>query len=558
MYFQLLYCRTFYSQTLSTVDINSVIKIPEFTISENEETQSSFISKAPPTLARFIGTVLGHNQLFATFTIAKRNIYSHDYLYLEKQYNCECWLHCLFALLGNTLHPMFRLNNWIIAVMGAFTSFPIGTEDILEPISLSEMGSDQDFLFDMNAMLTPLTTNPEFSPGMSVMHVSRNSMEGFINLMKADLHSFGASKILMHSMFSALGNPKECDDERNIYIGAQYVREQDISDIEGLITAFENINSNVIIFCCPMTSKSKSALLHYVIVWLFRETKSIVYYDPNTSKGGVEAPSSSEHVLGYSVPSCLLIQNKADKSIIFIGKKRCAFFFNAKLDSNGVLCDSTRELIASNINERFRILIEDVFKLRGFNIANIVSLDSPNHDESATLQNRRFAVRPSLLRSLNTGNSIGLGLYTKQNLAVVRKDELIGKWTNGKVLVFTEAEREAMKHRNPSWQFYSIQLELSRFKMEAIRREQGLTIDRNENYIAELDCYQAAIDGKCLMSFANSGRNVYHPYGTHVVHNAEFRIKKGSTTPALYATRDIQPNTEILWPYGSNMKLPTT
>jgi len=510
-------------------------------------------------MCTFIGTVLGHDRLKLTFPIPSRKVYSHDFFYLERQYNAECWMHSLFALLGETLHPMFRFNNWIIAVMSSFTKFPIGTEPSLEPTYLSDFGANPDFNEEMrNVFSNEQTSKPKFCPGIySKMHVTRHEMERFISAMEGNYSSFGTTKIFMHSVFSSLGNPNMDDDVDNVYQGCQHLLEEDVADVEELIKHFERRCCNVIIFCCPISTTSTRILQHYVIVWLLRSSRTLVYYDPNKG-GGIQVPSqSSDLVSSYRVPSSLLIRSrKEDKSIIFVGNKRCVFYFDMPLDHNGNLLQSARDKIACNLNERFYILLEDVFGLRN-NLKNIVSLDSRNHDPCAFMQTKRLAVRPSNLRSTSTGNTIGKGLFTKRDITIP-KDQLIGSWSNGTVLVLTDAERELKRSSNPNWQFYSIRLELSRSKMESIRKEANLRFSEHENYIAELDNLQAATNGHCLLSFANSGRNVYHPHGSTVTHNAEFRIRKGSTTPALYASKDIPPGTEILWPYSSGIQLPTT
>jgi len=552
--------RDFYEVTLQGLDIERIMTNPIFKVSENEMTQEGFVCRALPVMLTFIGTVLGHDRLQLTFPIPARKVHSHDFFYLERQYNAECWMHSLFALLGETLHPMFRFNNWIIAVMSSFTKFPIGTEPALEPTYLSDLGANQEFNEEMrNIFSNENTSKPKFCPGIySKMHVTRHEMERFISAMEGNYSSFGTTKIFMHSVFSSLGNPNTNDDVDNVYQGCQHLLEEDVTYVEELIQHFERRCCNVIIFCCPISTTSTTILQHYVIVWLLRSSRTLVYYDPNKG-GGIQVPSqSSDLVSNYRVPSCLLkTSRKEDKSIIYVGNKRCVFYFDMPLDHNGYLLQSARDKIACNLNERFYILLEDVFAIQNKNLKNIVSLDCRNHDPCAFMQTRRLAVRPSNLRSTSTGNTIGKGLFTKRDITI-SKDELIGSWSNGTVLVLTDAERELKRSSNPNWQFYSIRLELSRSKMESIRKEANLPVSEHENYIAELDNLQAATNGHCLLSFANSGRNVYHPHGCTVTHNAEFRIRKGSTTPALYATKDIPPGTEILWPYSSGIQLPTT
>jgi hypothetical protein len=83
----------------------------------------------------------------------------------------------------------------------------------------------------------------------------------------------------------------------------------------------------------------------------------------------------------------------------------------------------------------------------------------------------------------------------------------------------------------------------------------------NENdatYMTQLDCLDAASEGRCFMSYANTARHVYHRYGFKVMNNAELKLQNGSTTPHLKATRSILKNAEILWAYGNDLNLPTT
>jgi hypothetical protein len=86
----------------------------------------------------------------------------------------------------------------------------------------------------------------------------------------------------------------------------------------------------------------------------------------------------------------------------------------------------------------------------------------------------------------------------------------------------------------------------------------GLDYDEHETYVARLDCKQAAQDGVCLMSYANTARNVYHRYGFVAEHNADISYQNGSVLPRLKLRKQVQAMAEILWPYGREMQTPTT
>jgi len=86
----------------------------------------------------------------------------------------------------------------------------------------------------------------------------------------------------------------------------------------------------------------------------------------------------------------------------------------------------------------------------------------------------------------------------------------------------------------------------------------GLEFIDNEVYSARLDCKEAAIEGKCLMSYANTARNIYHRYGFVAEHNADVAYQNGSTILKLKPRKQIAKATEILWPYGKEIQMPTT
>ena len=88
--------------------------------------------------------------------------------------------------------------------------------------------------------------------------------------------------------------------------------------------------------------------------------------------------------------------------------------------------------------------------------------------------------------------------------------------------------------------------------------DMGLSFNPEETYTAMLDCAQAAADGRCLMSYANTARSIYHRYGFIASMNADIAYGLGSLVPKLKATKNIAMNTEILWPYGRTIRMPST
>ena len=55
-------------------------------------------------------------------------------------------MHCLFAVLGDSLHTHFTWSSWIVATLAAFIEFPMGTEEKLEPAAVSYLGSHSSLI----------------------------------------------------------------------------------------------------------------------------------------------------------------------------------------------------------------------------------------------------------------------------------------------------------------------------------------------------------------------------------------------------------------------------
>ena len=73
--------------------------------------------------------------------------------------------------------------------------------------------------------------------------------------------------------------------------------------------------------------------------------------------------------------------------------------------------------------------------------------------------------------------------------------------------------------------------------------DMGLPFDPTETYTAMLDCAKAAADGRCLMSYANTARNIYHRYGFTAAMNADIAYGLGSLVPRLKPTKNIAKET---------------
>jgi len=271
---------------------------------------------------------------------------------------------------------------------------------------------------------------------------------------------------------------------------------------------------------------------------------------------GIDSPKENANVIqNYFIPSSLSAEDNL-KSIIFLGNRRCAYYFNAPLDSNGVLTPQAKQTICNNLNSRLEYLVRNVFSVTGLNVPKVFSLRSQSFDEHAVFQNKKLSVRPSLYRSIHTGNCIGNSLFVKQG-QVIKLGEEIGHW-GGELLSLTASERKARVEENPTWQFYSVGLQLGTAVLESIRMHAGLPVSKYDRYFGELDCEKAAKSGACLMSYSNTVRDVYHEYGFRVQSNAMRPNQSGCTQPVLRSTSDISEDSEILWANGQHLHMPKT
>ncbi len=161
-------------------------------------------------------------------------------------------------------------------------------------------------------------------------------------------------------------------------------------------------------------------------------------------------PPNSSPVQGYFVPTSLVLSKKLKKCIIFSGSRRCAFYFQVPLDVYGCMNEEAKKKVEWNLNERFKIIVQNYFGLTmacdiqrdEHAFSNLVSLSDKTSDPFAVFQNRLVKVKPSNLRSLETGNPIGLGLYSKVTFEN-KGSECIGNWRHGKLTCLNAIETEA-------------------------------------------------------------------------------------------------------------------
>ena len=313
------------------------------------------------------------------------------------------------------------------------------------------------------------------------MDVNRSAMSRFVNMYDQNYTRNGLSKIMAHALFSSLCNPYG-HNQTDIYIGAYKIIDGNMNCVEQLLSEFETKSCNMIMICCPWTAEQLLLLenertpekLHFVVV-ILSNNKQIWYYDP---RSGLEKPAiDSAPVQGYLVPKSLLLHKRNGGSIIFSGNKRCAFYFTAPLDEYGCVIKQVRTEVTWNIDQRFKRLFQDHFGLPSealtpgthvHDFTDVVSLEDKYFDKHALFQNRLVKVKPFYLRSNETGNPIGLGLFAKVPFDTKYQSD-IACWHNGEVLCLNEAETSRRNIANPMAQFYTVSLELNKNKMIAIR-----------------------------------------------------------------------------------------
>ena len=132
--------RDFLDRSLSNIDFNVLINKDCFKFNTNDEYNLQRKKELFPVFCEYIGTVLGYKFLITDFPREYPNCCKDETLYLEIQNNNCCWMHCLFAVLGESIHTHFTWSPWIGATLTSFIEFEMGTEEALEPYRLSEMG----------------------------------------------------------------------------------------------------------------------------------------------------------------------------------------------------------------------------------------------------------------------------------------------------------------------------------------------------------------------------------------------------------------------------------
>ena len=83
-------------------------------------------------------------------------------------------------------------------------------------------------------------------------------------------------------------------------------------------------------------------------MWSLENSLSLQYFDPNI--GCHKGDENSPVIDGYRIPVILTHTGKS-KPNIFVGDRRCAFYFNAPLDDRGMLLPVALDTISTNINE---------------------------------------------------------------------------------------------------------------------------------------------------------------------------------------------------------------
>jgi hypothetical protein len=359
-------------------------------------------------------------------------------------------MHCLFAVLGESIHTHFTWSPWIRATLTSFIEFDKGTEEALEPFLISNMGlSSAHLLADILAHAGSTQNDSEreidfcrAQPVMTINSAGINRLHATYNDQYPLL-----SKKMAHALFSSLCNPYGLQQE-DIYLGAYKVIDENLNSIEQLIGEFKAKKSNVMIICCPINTKNVGkGDMHYVTV-ILTNSQELWYYDPVI--GLEKPPPNSSPVQGYFVPTSLVLSKKLKKCIIFSGSRRCAFYFQVPLDRYGCMNEEAKKRVEWNLTERFKIIVQNYFGLTlpsdidrdGLASYNLISLNDKTSDPFAVFQNRLVKVKPSNLRSLATGNPIGLGLYSKVTFEN-KGSECIGSWRHGKLTCLNAIETEA-------------------------------------------------------------------------------------------------------------------
>ena len=514
-----------------------------------------------PLLETFFMELSTHNHL----TLAPPDLYWHEKYYLEKQFGLGCWAHVLGVILGCQFHSSIRTNSGITAMLMAFCRLGDGDSDNIEPCWLTTPGEEGQTITDIkNIFGVEDNATYSFVSGMGTFQ-SGNPPQGsimkFIQILNARFFSNGLTTVDAHRLFISLNNPIDSDDEEtNPYKGAVYLGTTEITSELSLIDAFADNDSNIIVLSHRLSRDSYT--LHYAIFWKIEERKEIFFFD---SRHGIFEPAPGQAKFSdYSMPK--FPEDIPDlRYLLFNGDFRCAYYFKVCFNDAGVVHERTVATIIANMNTRIKAILQQYFKLQHqFQDITFIQLPVPVErrfvlPDNINLKwsNRQIAVFRSGLRNARTGNTLGYGVHL---ISGIGKDNVIGKFT-GQVKVYTRQELRALADQCITNQFYTLELQLNSDAKRKYRLKQGNDWEQKVEYMAYLDCTEAAKNGQCLISYSNSPNGCYTFYGSQkVVANAKLSIRPGSIKPslvALVALVDLPAGTEILWKYNG-LTLPTT
>ena len=508
-------------------------------------------------LSTFIVNVLEGNRSLKN----KLGCYSDSYMVLEKQYSLGCWSHCLTALLGIGLSDNMHESSWLVAVLIAFIQTNDGDEEMLEPLLVCQAPSNPMEQFYLNELAQktneqkiqtnekPIDRDILCPPRPAILEGSsppKGSIAKLVQVISSNPFHTALSKIHCHRLLSSLNHP--ISSEGDIYLGGKHLQSTDISNEVELVAEFEKRRCNVIMFCAPLR-KHGASVQHYTIAWMLKDRKEILYFDPKT---GLDRGSDRRCIHGFLFPNTLLPPSPTAE-LLYKGDTRCAFYFDAPLDSNGCMDPLALQRITESINLRINHVFQNYFQIGSWENKDYVDLQR-HIDQEAIFQTKLLSVKPSKLYSKFTGNSIGMAVYAKTGFP---KAAIIG-YFEGEIMVLTEQERANIISKNKTWQFYSIQLSMGPQAKERWRVQNGQSVVAGSEYTAYLSCYETAKNGKCLVSYANSRNHVYNEFGLDPhAPNAELKLAAGSDKPHLVAKLPISAGSEILWSYNA-LNLPKT
>ena len=124
LYIVLIIIRQFIDPVMRTFDLETMMSRPCFQNSSEETFILQCKRKSFPVMCEFVGTVTNHLSLHKHFQADSVRLRNHEHMYLQVQYHLGCWMHCLFALLGETLHTHFTCSGWIVCTLTSFIDCP--------------------------------------------------------------------------------------------------------------------------------------------------------------------------------------------------------------------------------------------------------------------------------------------------------------------------------------------------------------------------------------------------------------------------------------------------